>query len=231
MNAERLEKLRQELIQAIAALASEHHAAQTSLVLEHLDSVRGEPSALVGAPLCLGAARALGLGATEARQVALVIALAECSVAALRSLALPQDTDGVQSRHGLPLALNSSDALYSLAHMALAEYEASEGGRRHGLARTFDSVCLRLWQAGLGEGREARYLDDRAALSVWAGRLAGEMAARAAGRDASAALLGDFLAGVAGGQPPADAVRALDGGSLTQAERQALVALLEGRAG
>jgi hypothetical protein len=130
-----------EVQDEIERFLKRHDAAQNGLVAEHLAGLK-DGSGLVAAPLCFGIGRALGLGQDEALQTATVVGFAEAAAAALSTLS-PEGREaaagGPQARHGLPLALNAADALFSLAHVALAEFESTEGGRKLGVGATFDA--------------------------------------------------------------------------------------------
>ncbi|HXH21562.1 MAG TPA: hypothetical protein VNN10_06000 [Dehalococcoidia bacterium] len=215
-----MKALGDEVLAEVERFVRRHEAAQNALVLEHVASAS---EGLGAGPLCAAVGQALGVGGELSRGVALAVALTEVASAALRSLDPEAERGGgqVQAKHGLPLALNSADALFGLAHVALSEIESSEGGRRPGLAAAFDTLALGVWEA-LAAG------DARGAL----GRMAGELAGRAAGKDeATVAALGRFGAAVseaAAGETSrlGSARAALEGTNLSQGEREALSALL-----
>ena len=216
---DRLAALRNELFGDIERFASDREAAQSGLVREHLAQAKGDES--VAGPLCLAMCRGLGLGVEEARQVAVIVGLVECAALALQRLRSAEEP--VQRRHGLPLALNSADALYSLGQVALADYESSEGGRRGGISLRLDRLSLRLWEA-TADTRDALPARDAA-------RIAGEIAAAASGREEPAIIaLGEFAAaaalGLSTGAVATDALSALDRVRLSERERSILAALV-----
>lgn len=226
---------KRELLDEIEASIATHDAAPSALLREHVAISAGRPDCLLAASLCVGLGTALGLGAVEARRLALIVGFVELAAEALRGLSDDGETKppGVQADHGLPLALNSGDGLYSLAHLAIVELESEEGGRRLGLARTFDALALELWEAAFSAGEDAASLRNSAAVTAAAGRLAGELAGRAAAKDERAIqALGEIGAVAVGSlresrQVPADVLERIRKLNLSEHERTALAALFQ----
>ncbi len=238
--ADALAQARQDVHDEIERFLKRHDAAQSGLIGEHLAAIEKGPG-LTAAPLCLAIGRVLGVEREEAAQTAAMVGLAEAAAAALCGLS-PEEEDAaaagsVQARHGLPLALNAADALYALAHLALAEFESAEGGRKLGLGATFDGGTADLWAASLDtSGKVARYFGDSAKVAGAAGGLAGQVAARVAGRQGAAlTALSEFgsraCVALSSLGEASSAIEVLASSGLSPREREALSALVRREGG
>jgi hypothetical protein len=210
----KLDAFRDDAFAAMERFAAGREAAHTALVREHLALLKQRRP--VAGALALAIARLLGAPALRAEAVTLVAGFTEAAALALQ--ALESETYGVRQRHDLPLALNSSDALLSLAHVALAGLEAPDV--KTPLAPRYDRLATALWEAAGESAGEATV----------AGRLAGEMAAAVSGLPETAIIgVGHFAAEVAAGLA-ADrerALAALTGSGLQEGLRVELASLLD----
>ncbi|HEY7270368.1 MAG TPA: hypothetical protein VH951_11115 [Dehalococcoidia bacterium] len=173
---ETLAPYRKEFAEALADLMRKRAAAQSALVAAH---VRAADDDTIGAPLCLALADALGVAAPERRAPALAAGLVELAASAAESLTHEDGaSNGVALDSGYPLALNSVDALYSLAQLALADMAEDLEGLERVATGSTDFLTLALW----------RVLAEPAAGSTTEaiGRLAGANAAIAARLDQAA---------------------------------------------
>jgi hypothetical protein len=193
--------------------AAQHEAAQSDLVREHLALLKDRRSD-AGA-LSLAIALALGAAPQAAQMAALVAGFTEAAAQAVQGL--ESETYGVRRRHDLPLALNSSDALLSLAHVALSDLDAANPSNT-GLAPRYDRLATALWE-GAGEP----------AVQAAAARLAGEIAAAVSGAPETAIIgAGNFAAEAAGPLPDRQrAFAALAGSGLNDAARAEFASLLD----
>jgi hypothetical protein len=210
----KLDAVRDEVFAAMERFAAQHEAAQSELVREHLALLKARRSD-AGA-LSLAIARALGAAPQTAQMASLVAGFTEAAAQAVQGL--ESETYGVRQRHDLPLALNSSDALLSLAHVALSDLDAANGSDTR-LASRYDRLATALWEAA----------GEPAVQAAAAARLAGEIAAAVSGAPETAIIgAGNFAAEASG--PLTDRQRAfavLAGSGLEDDARAELASLLD----
>jgi hypothetical protein len=164
----RLDAWRGDLSELALSFLRGQQSEVNPLVARHIDAA---PPMRAG-PLCLAIATALGLPAEQRRSAALTVGLIEIAYSAAGSL-LDGEPNAVAESDGPALALNSSDALYSLAHLALLNLASDAEGREMVLAGSTDFLSLELWRA--------RERNDQNAAQEAFGRLAGATPAIAAG--------------------------------------------------
>ncbi len=165
------------------------------------------------------------------RDAGLTTGLVEAAAMATASLTSDPDQDLVTRAAGLPLALNSADAIYSLSHLAALDFALSMEGRGAATMARFDGLAGQVWMAAAGREPGAAH---QAATQRSLGRMAGEMAGLAAGRsDGAVAALGAFgeiaadgLQGVtSNGDAPTRALFSANG--LSRDEQARLLMLLQ----
>lgn len=171
-----------ELAESIERFRELRPAAQSELVRKRLDARSDAIPAFAG-PLCLAVAQALGLSKEARRDAGITAGLVEAAAMATASLTSDPDQDLVTRAAGLPLALNSADAIYSLSHLAALDFALSLEGYGAVTMARFDDLAGQVWSAIAGSEPGAPH---QAATRRCLGRLAGELAAFAAGRHGAA---------------------------------------------
>jgi hypothetical protein len=222
MTSEALKDYQSELRDGIEKFRAGRPAAQAELVRE---IIAAHPS-LIAAPLCLAIAEALHVSREGRREAGLSTAFLELAAQALRDLSGDSDASPMVKAHGLPLALNSADALYSLGHLALLDFVGGLEGREGAAAARLDTLCASAWEGCAGPGADAPTFNDWSRVLGAVGRFAGVAAGLAAGRSQAAVeALGEFAAGAASGSAGA-ASEALRTGVFSEDEHARLQALL-----
>jgi hypothetical protein len=190
--ADRLRIYREALVEDIESFVSGREVAQNGLVRMHIAAVGEGGSGLIAGPLCLALAEALEVSAGLRHSLGRVVGCTELSALSLRALR-DDEAESVAVVHGLPLGLNSSDALYSLAHLALLDLVASTPRSGPEIAGKVDATSLEIWQAALGAASPAGIFDDWSQVLSRTGKLAGEVVALTADRGEEAVdALGRF---------------------------------------
>jgi hypothetical protein len=182
--------LRREVLDELERYTARYCGVEADLVRKHLTVAPLEASFDASA-ITLSAATALGAPPDIARVAARTVGFVEAAVSVMRCLTTEPGGGAVARTEGLPLALNAADALYSLAHLSLGELVTIEIQDRVRIVGRANELSSALWEASLQGGEPYGDWDQ---VEGGLSRLAGEMAAHAAGRPTSRTALGQFFA-------------------------------------
>ena len=202
---------RSELMDALERFRQRRHSAHSGLVGEHI-ALAGE---LEAGPLCLALADALGATVEARRDAGLATAFLELASTSLGGLEGESDANPLVVANGMPLALNSADALYSLAHLAVLDLASGLEGLEAVVLAAFDGYALELWTE-----------QSAGASTAVLGRMAGVLAALAAGRANLVEGIGGLGAEIIAGASPDEVRGLIDALSVGTHEKQRLTAIL-----
>jgi hypothetical protein len=191
-----LDSCRDDLMENIERLRQRHQSSVGALVRQQIALARD----MNAGAICLALTAVLEADDEAGRAAATAVGLLELSVETMGRL-VDERTDLV-SAHGFPLVLNSADAVFSLAQLAILELAERLGRLGPDAVRAFDEASMHMWEAGSDDYR--RRLDTSNEL----GRLGGVLAGLCSGEEKTpgfgemGSLIGGLVGGYANGNGP-----------------------------